>query len=182
MGFDIEKIFASLKTGDVLMAYKGKITSEAVNSILDQIEKQLYEKNEDSVTIKKIYNVLVEGLQNLYHHIENETYEIKNMFGEKFGLFVITKIDNSYRISLGNFIDEEKKNFLTEKIEKINSLSREELKDLYKYILNHQQMSAKGGGGLGLVDIAKKTRNKLDYTYHHFNNNWYFYNLNVVIT
>ncbi len=32
------------------------------------------------------------------------------------------------------------------------------LKDMYKFILNHQKLSAKGGGGLGLVDIAQEIR------------------------
>ena len=51
------------------------------------------------------------------------------------------------------------------KIDKINSMSRDELKDMYKFILNHQKLSAKGGGGLGLVDIARKTGNKLEYSF-----------------
>ena len=56
---------------------------------------------------------------------------------------------------------------LKDKIDKINSLSQDELKDMYKFILNHQKLTAKGGGGLGLVDIARKTGNKLDYKFHN---------------
>ena len=61
-------------------------------------------------------------------------------------------------------------------------LSKDELKDMYKFILNHQKLSAKGGGGLGLVDIARKTGNKLEYTFQHYQDDYYFFNLDVFIT
>ena len=69
----------------------------------------------------------------------------------------------------------------TDKIDKINSMSKEELKDMYKFILNHQRLSEKGGGGLGLVDIARKTGNRLDYTFEKYNDTYYFFNLDVYI-
>ena len=78
--------------------------------------------------------------------------------------------------------DTAKIKFLKDKIDKINSLSKDELKDMYKFILNHQKLSAKGGGGLGLVDIARKTGNKLEYTFQHYQDDYYFFNLDVFIT
>jgi len=53
---------------------------------------------------------------------------------------------------------------------------------MYKFILNHQKLSAKGGGGLGLVDITRKTGNKLEYTFQHYQDDYYFFNLDVFIT
>jgi hypothetical protein len=69
--------------------------------------------------------------------------------------------------------------FLKEKIDKINSLTKDELKDMYKFILNHQKLSAKGGGGLGLVDIARKSGNKLEYEFYVYDDNYSFFNLTI---
>jgi hypothetical protein len=71
---------------------------------------------------------------------------------------------------------------LKEKIDKINSLSKDELKDFYKFVLNNQTFSEKGGGGLGLIDMARKTGNKLEYQFSSFNPEFDFFNLNVLIT
>ena len=60
--------------------------------------------------------------------------------------------------------------------------SKEELKDEYKNILNNQKMSTKGGGGLGLVDIARKTGNKLGYMFHNFDEKYYFFSLDISIS
>jgi hypothetical protein len=52
---------------------------------------------------------------------------------------------------------------------------------MYKFILNHQKLSAKGGGGLGLVDIARKSGNRLEYEFHKYNENYYFFNLTISV-
>ena len=52
---------------------------------------------------------------------------------------------------------------------------------MYKFILNHQKLSAKGGGGLGLVDMARKTGNKLEYYFLEFSPEFSFFNLEVKI-
>lgn len=181
MSFKIKEYFEELSKGDVLIAYKGSITSELINDVLDAVEKKLEDVNEEGKTRKKLYNVLVESLQNLYHHIE-ETHEgIEEDLDPKFGVLVITREGHEYKVSTGNFINSGKIKYLKEKIDKINSLSKDELKDMYKFILNHQKLSAKGGGGLGLVDIARKTGSKLVYSFYNYNNNYYFFNLEIKI-
>ncbi len=181
MSFNINEYYTDLNKGEVLLAYKGSITSELINDVLEAVEEKLEQGNEVSLTRKKLYNVLVESLQNLYHHIE-ETHEgINENLDPKFGILVVQKENDLYKVSTGNFINSNKIKFLKEKIDKINSLSRDELKDMYKFILNHQKLSAKGGGGLGLVDIARKTGHKLEYAFYNYNGNYYFFNLTIKI-
>ncbi len=181
MGFNVKEYYENISKGNILLAYKGSITSELINDVLEAVEKKLEEVNELSKTRKKLYNVLVESMQNLYHHIEESHEGITEEFDPKFGLLVIEKEDGMYKVTTGNFINSTKIKFLKEKIDKINSLSRDELKDMYKFILNHQKLSAKGGGGLGLVDIARKTGSKLEYVFHNYNNNYYFFNLIIKV-
>lgn len=171
-----------MNEGDVLLAYKGSITTELITNVLEVIESKLDDVNTVSVVRKKVYNVLVESLQNLFHHIEDLPEDFRDEFDARFGVLVISKEPDSYRISTGNFIRSEKVQQLKEKIDKINSLSRDELKDMYKFVLNHQKLSAKGGGGLGLIDIAKKTGNQMVYSFNQYNNEYYFFNLNVFVT
>lgn len=181
MSFNIREYFDGLSKGDVVIAYKGSITSDLINDVLEAVEKKLDEANEEGKTRKKLYNVLVESLQNLYHHIE-ETHEgIEEELDPKFGVLVIAREDGEYKVITGNFVNSSKIKYLKEKIDKINSLNKDELKDMYKFILNHQKLSAKGGGGLGLVDIARKTGSKLVYSFYNYNDNYYFFNLEIKI-
>jgi translation initiation factor 2 beta subunit (eIF-2beta)/eIF-5 len=181
MSFDINEYYSRLNGGDVLMAFKGSISSELISNVLEVVESRMDEYREGSKIRKKVYNVLVESLQNLYHHIEVLPEEMQKEFDDKFGILVVSRQDARYKISTGNFIGQDKVDVLRNKIDKINSMSRDELKDMYKFILNHQRLSEKGGGGLGLVDIARKTGNQLDYTFEKFDDAYYFFNLDVFI-
>jgi hypothetical protein len=93
----------------------------------------------------------------------------------------VKKVNDGYRIITGNFVHVENIERLEEKIKRINRSSHEEIKELYKFILNHQRISAKGGGGLGLVDIARKTGNKLEYTFKTYNSHYSFFYLDILV-
>jgi hypothetical protein len=121
----------------------------------------------------------VESLQNLFHHIELNHEGIEEDLDPKFGVLVIERDGEFYKVTTGNFVNTKRIKFLKEKIDKINSLTKDELKDMYKFILNHQKLSAKGGGGLGLVDIARKSGNKLEYEFYVYNENYSFFNLTI---
>ncbi|MFC2090081.1 SiaB family protein kinase [Bacteroidota bacterium] len=181
MGFNVNEYYSKLNGNDVLIAYKGDVTSELISNVLEVVESRMEDVKESSKIRKKVYNVLVESLQNLYHHIEVLPPDLLNEYNEKFGILVVSRANKQYKISTGNFVESERVEQLKGKIDKINSMSAEELKDMYKFILNHQRLSEKGGGGLGLVDIARKTGHKLDYSFHEYNKDYVFFNMDVYI-
>jgi uncharacterized protein YfkK (UPF0435 family) len=181
MSFNINEYYTSLSKRDVILAYKGSITSDLINEVLEAVEEKLEKVNESGKTRKKLYNVLVESLQNLYHHIEVTHEGVEEDLDPKFGVLVIERDQDEYKVITGNFILNQKTQFLKEKIDKINSMSKDELKDMYKFILNHQKISAKGGGGLGLVDIARKTGKSILCDFYPYNAKYSFLNLTIEV-
>jgi len=181
MSFNIENYLADQTTGNVILFYKGNVDSDVINHVLDTVEDKMVEGNEQSKLRKKVYNILVESLQNLYHHVDKVPDDFEDQTSEKFGLLVVKKVDSGYKIITGNFVNAENVEKLEEKIKRINRSSHEEIKELYKFILNHQRISAKGGGGLGLVDIARKTGNKLEYSIKEYNDKYFFFYLDILV-
>jgi hypothetical protein len=181
MSFNVENYFTELSTGNMILYYKGNVDSDVINHILDTVEDRMVEVNEQSKLRKKVYNVLVESLQNLYHHVDKVPDGFEDQESERYGLIVIEKVIDGYRIITGNFVHVGNIDKLEEKIKRINKSSHEEIKELYKFILNHQRISAKGGGGLGLVDIARKTGNKLEYAFKEYDKNYSFFYLDILV-
>jgi len=181
MGFDVESYLKEQKSGEVVLYYKGNIDSDVINHVLDTVEDKLIQRNEQAKLRKKVYNVLVESLQNLYHHVDKVPKDFEDQSAEKYGLLMVKKIENGYLIITGNFIKKENIEKLEERIKRINRSSQEEIKELYKFILNHQRITNKGGGGLGLVDIARKTGNKLEYQFKEYDNEHAFFYLNILV-
>lgn len=182
MSFDLKEYYDKTGGSNSLLSYKGNITSEVINTILEEVENKLNNADEDNKLRKKLYNVLVEALQNLYHHVEDLPDGVYENVRNKFGSIIINKTEQGYIISSGNFLSSKRIKMLKDKLDKINSLTQDELKDMYKFILNHQKLTAKGGGGLGLVDIARKTGNKFEYSFQNVNNDFYFFNLDIIVS
>jgi hypothetical protein len=181
MGFDIENYVNDKDKNNVILFYKGNVDSDVINHVLDTVEDKMVEVNEQSKLRKKVYNVLVESLQNLYHHVDKVPEDFEDQSAEKYGMLVVQKVEGGYKIITGNFVHAENIEKLEEKIKRINRSSHEEIKELYKFILNHQRISAKGGGGLGLVDIARKTGNKLEYSFKEYNDKYSFFYLDILV-
>jgi Family of unknown function (DUF6272) len=181
MNFDVENYLTDQTNGDIVLSYKGNIDSDVINHVLDTVEYKMVEVNEQSKLRKKVYNVLVESLQNLYHHVDPVPEDFEDQSSERYGLLIVKKINGGYKIITGNFVNADHIEKLEEKIKRINRSSHEEIKELYKFILNHQKISQKGGGGLGLVDIARKTGNQLDYSFKEYNDKHSFFYLNIFV-
>ena len=169
-----------MERNNILLSFKGEITSDLLTSILQIMENKMDNMQEEPKMKKKVYNVLVECLQNLYHHLD----EIAEPDSEKIrsAIFTIGKIDNKYSIITGNYILNENINGLKARLDEVNSLNKEELKEYYKRVLNNGEMSLKGGGGLGMIDIARKTGEKLDYNFLEIDNKVSFFTLNIKVS
>src|SRR5207302_1113743 len=129
------------------------------------------------------YHILVECLQNVYHHKEALKEADENLEEEKSSaIFMIAKgKENSYRIITGNFILNENADELRSKLEKISSMNNEDLRAYYLETLSTTELSDKGGAGLGMIDIARKSGHKLDYKFDKVSEQYSFFSLGVII-
>ena len=141
MSFNIENYFSDQPKDNIILSYKGNVDSDVINHVLDSVEEKMVAADEHPKLRKKVYNVLVESLQNLYHHVDKVPEDFEDQ-SEKYGLLVVRKVSEGYRIVTGNFVQAENMEKLEEKIKRINRSTHEEIKELYKFILNHQRISA----------------------------------------
>ena len=142
------------------MYYKGEITDTAISLIIEQIEGSLDQKQAPTRVRKKIIYMIIECLQNIYNYFKDKPYE-KTVNDES---CLDIKVDAySYTINVSNYVTDESSKSIIKKIEYINSLSPEELHEMYLQVLSSQQVSPSGGAGLGLIDIARKSGKNLSY-------------------
>jgi hypothetical protein len=95
---------------------------------------------------------------------------------------MIGKLEKGYSIITGNYILNENISALKNRLDEVNSLNKDELKEYYKKVLNNGEMSLKGGGGLGMIDIARKTGEKLEYNFLEIDNKVSFFTLNIKVS
>ena len=160
---DVFKRYEGLQKEDVIFSFSGRVSRELVQSTLDSLELRLEKIEKNSKTKKKVFNVLVEVLQNLNHHIETDK-----------AVFQIWTDNENYRIKTGNLILNKNVESLKNWLVYINSTTEEELRALYKEKLN-DKFTPKGGGGLGFIDIARKSGQKLVYSFEEIDSDYSFF-------
>ena len=171
-------IYKKLEERNVLLSFKGMITSELLTTILQIMESKMDHIDENPKVKKKVFNILVECLQNLYHHIDQDD-TIHVAAEEKSALLMIAKIGETYQITTGNYMRASDVPVLKEKLDLVNGMDKEELKAYYKLVLAEGNMSAKGTAGLGMIDIARKSGEKLEYGFIDINEKTSFFSLTV---
>lgn len=161
----------------VLLEYEGEVDKEVLLETLPQIEDILDKLEVTKQKKRKIVNIAIETLQNLQLHslpLENSKHKLPP-------LFLLTKKDESISIVIGNLMDSSECTVLNDKIEKINSLNDEEVKFLYGVIMKQTvvKFSTKGGAGLGLIDMKKKSGNDLEHKFQPIDDAVTYFSLKI---
>jgi hypothetical protein len=142
---------------NVVLIYEGEFNQAITKGVLSMSEQNF---SGDAVNIsvkKKVFNVMVEALQNICKH-----QYIDNTLPKK-AIFIVAENEQEVFIMSGNAIKKSNVPNLKEKLELINGLDKDGLKALYKDLRLKSTISEVGGAGLGFVDMARKSENKLEY-------------------
>jgi len=179
---NIYDIFEKLDERNILLSFKGMITPDLLTTILQIIESKMDSYEEKSKVKKKVFNILVECLQNLYHHIDKDIVVDETTKRERAGLLMIARNESLYQIMTGNYMETKDVSSLKDKLDFVNSMNREGLKAYYKEVLNDGNRSSKGTAGLGMVDIARKSGQKLGYHFLELSPELSFFSLTVTVS
>jgi hypothetical protein len=152
-----------MKENAELINFHGYLNYHRTGKLIDrfgEISKQL---NMKISTYRKIVTLMVEVMENNYHYIN----ELRDFFSEssKDIPFFLIKMEKEYIIlESGNPILKEDARELKERIDYINRLTYDELKEEYKSTMLDNLFKEKERGGLGIMKIARITRKKINYS------------------
>ena len=170
-------IYDELFTNGVSLVYLGEFNHEITKMFTSMAEDDLERQSTTMSVKRRVYHVMVETLQNMNRHSDEITKD-ENV-GK--GLFMIGKRNDSYFVITSNRVTQENKERLEGALIQINTATKEELKEMYKKQIKEGKLSNKGGAGLGLIDIARKTTGKLDYHFIPYDTEDNLFILNVEI-
>ncbi len=167
---DAKQIQALVAQENILMMHKGDYSEDAVGPMLRMVEENM--QNVSLKIHKKIFHFLVEILQNISKH----AYALN---GKHEGIFQIGYDNNNFHIGTGNFILNSEIKNLKEQLDMVNSKTVDELNGLYRKYLREGKTTKSGSAGLGLIDLARETKDKINYEFIKINDTYSFYSLTV---
>ncbi|MDY0254585.1 MAG: SiaB family protein kinase [Tenuifilaceae bacterium] len=172
----ISNIYDEMIENGFSLVYLGEFSHEITKMFTSMAESDMEKQSEERSVQRKVYHVMVETLQNMNKHSD----EIRDgNIGS--GLFIIGKKDDTYYVITSNMVARRHKDDLENALISVNNATKEELKEMYKKQIKEGKLSAKGGAGLGLIDIARKTGETLNYQFLQLDNDNFFFILKVEI-
>ncbi len=160
------------------LIYKGEMNHQIMRSFAFMANRKIAEKNIPTPTRKRVFHIMIECLQNITKHSDDYDEKEKQIGN---GLFIVGESKDSFYVVTGNLVRNDKMVVLESRLEKLNSSSPKDLKHLFLKQMIEGELNEKGGAGLGLIDIARKSRNKLYYHFVPYDSNRYFFILGVTI-
>lgn len=154
----IKSVLDGLVLGEplsLLYSFSGEFNTARVDQILNELEELVESLGLSKTVRKRIFNLAVEGLQNIERH------GISNPSTSLVSFFLLYRTSNYYGLVFANLVDEKTKKELMDTMSFFEDMSKEEIKQNYLFQLNSGEVSEKGGGGLGLMTIALKSSTPL---------------------
>ena len=171
-------IYQTLSREKILLSYLGEITPDLTNSVLKSVKREQNPYNEKLSVKKKIYNIIVESLENIYKHAEVKEKESSP------SIFLFGAHNEQYYIISGNYVYSQTGEKIRETIDELNSLDREKMRKKYRAALLQsvdEDNKEFTGAGIGLIDMAIKSENKLEYQFRDTSEGISFFTLIVKV-
>lgn len=160
---------------EVFVSFKGKGSQNAFAEVLEQADEALHEQKMRNKTRKKLYHIVVEALQNMHHHAE-QTHHPES------ALFILGHDEDFYWIITGNYVLRNDVERLKRHLAQVNTKTPDELKRLYRERLSCGDVSEKGGAGLGIIDIARRSGEALTYEFAPPQEDYVFFYLKIKVS
>jgi len=141
------------ENGILFLTYGGFFTQSLIAGMTEVLEKEVEEAELSMKISSNIFVVFIELSQNIMNY--SKKLKTSNGFDPK-GLIYVGKKDEHYFVESKNIISIDDKNKIEKKLQNIQTLSKDEIKKLYKEVRRSGRDTHAKGGGLGFLEIAKK--------------------------
>jgi len=148
--------------GTTLIDYRGSIRYETIGELIHKF-KQLVPRHGIPMSIyKRILLIMIESLENIMKHSEDPERSVDE---NNLPALLIIYRNNKYIIQTSNHLCSEHIPLLKAKIDFLNNLDQQGLKNFYKETITDGVFTKRGGAGLGLIEIAKVSCNPIKYEF-----------------
>ena len=141
----------------IVVNHLGVFTHDLINSLSVGMEESMATFGDKKHIIKRMFSILIEGLQNIRIHGGRDEN------GDQMAFLLVAKNNERYKILLGNIAEKEDRSTLKAYLGNINNHDEKELKALYLKVLAEGYLSKKGGAGLGVITMRIKSSKTLNY-------------------
>ena len=161
----------------VLISFNGSLSNSIIEEIGNAIKRYLEDEQRGKGTIIDVFAAYIEQTQNIRNYLRNNEIDEEH----RSSIMLISTHNGNYQIASGNSIRKCDVEPLKSKLEEINCLDKDGLKQLYKEQRRKEREPDAKSAGLGLIEIARRAMKGLEFRFDPQDESYDFFSLVVTV-
>ena len=157
-----------LRQQGIVFAYSGYITESVLGSVGDALKQKLTYEDADTRTIRSVFAVFVEQMQNIIRY-SVEQLPPRNVSGGtgelRYGILTIGQEGTDYVVHAGNLVRAGDVPQMRERLSALQRMSRDDMKTAYKDQLRNGPPEGSKGAGIGFIEIARRASKPIEFDF-----------------
>ncbi len=157
--FEVYDIF---EKDELAIVYQGDFSNFALGMLTQLVKEYLFEDKSLVKLRNKLSFLIIEAFQNTMRYGDHQYKDQSDLVHE---LFILRNIEEIFYIITANLIENSRIGYVHSKLNEVNNLDKEQLKELYVKVLTNRKLTERGGAGLGFIEMVRKTKEKIDFDF-----------------
>lgn len=182
---DLLEYYNMIKRFNIDIIYSGPLWAEEIESIGGTLKKRMEFDELPFSASQSVFSVFVEQMNNMLmysaekQHVDFSTGKRSEISK---GIFILGAKDKTYYVQTGNIIKNENTELIKSRIDYLNTLDKTGLRKYFKEQIKNENTNPESkGAGLGLIEIAKRSSSKIEYSFTPLEDGLSFFSMFVTI-
>lgn len=181
MATSLFRYYEEMQKEGVILYFNGPVSQTVVEGIAELMRSKMRAEEAGMGSVQRVFAILVEQMQNIVRYSSERHISTEDCIGEMaHGQVVVGREDDgNFFVACGNKIRSVDGGELTEHIEALQAMNKDDLKAYYKERRKSLRATSKGAG-LGFVEMARKASRPLDFNIVNLDGDTSFFTMKVV--
>ena len=173
---------SGLNQKGIIFSFTGYVSENILFALGEAIKQKMAIEEAGPNVTKKVFSVFVEQVQNIIRYSEERISggaEPPTVLSS--GVITVGAEEGRFFVVCGNVVSTPQKNSLRERLEHLATLDKAALKAFYKEKLKEPPEEDSQGATIGLIEIARRSSEPVEFGFHDINPNQAFFCLKAYI-
>lgn len=178
---NISKIRKIMAEEGIVFSFSGMISQQLTSFMVETAKSQLEDMGENAKMTRNMFLIAIEQLQNIMSYSKEKDIQNGNKYISP-GVLVIgfDETKDKFYITSSNEVVAEDQERVSEKIDAINAMPKENLRKYLREKLRSAEDLHQRGAGVGFIEMAKRSSEKLKYDFEMVDGKLYFHILTYI--
>lgn len=181
MQLNLLPVQTMMRNHGILISFAGKLSQSLIEEYGAAVKSYLETEERPQNEIFHIFSIFIEQTQNIKNYclIKRESRFYDTI--AQSSIVTIGKAESGHFICSGNAVEKEDLGRLTARIDPLIAMDKATIKRLYKETIRRDLPAGADSAGVGLIDIARKARDPLEYSVTELDESLSFFTLKAVL-